>query len=168
MREKIAGWIFGITSSLFGVIIFYHTRLYAQSAISLYYAAIGIYGWIYWMKAKERNEHIHRWKISTHLILIILFGMLSVVCYYLFKKYTDASNPLADSFITVFGFLASIKEARKILSSWIYWFAINLASAWLYYGQGLLVYTILMIVYAGICIPGYLSWLKIYRLNKIS
>lgn len=163
MREKIAGWFFGIAASVLSMVVFYETRLYAQSVISIYYAAVGVYGWIYWVKAKQQDKHIQVWKIRTHLIFITMFIGISLGCYFLFKKYTDASMPLLDSFLTAFGLLASIKEARKILTSWIYWLVINLFSGWLYYTQGLYFYAVLMIVYAGICIPGYLSWLTIYR-----
>ena len=166
MREKILGWIFGIMSSLISIVLFYHTKLYAQSLISIYYAVIGVYGWIYWYNAQQKNEHVNKWNPLDHFKYIGLFALLSLIVYGFFVKYTDASMPLLDSFITSFGFLASIKEARKILSSWIYWFVINILSAILYYSQGLNVYALLMIVYAGICIPGYFSWLALYKQSK--
>lgn len=162
MREKISGWYFGILASLLSIILFYHTRLYAQSLISIYYAGVGVYGLLYWIQAKKRDEHIHRWNAKHHVLFISLFTLISFITYFLMKYYTDASSPMLDAFLTAFGLLASIKEARKILSSWVYWFIINLGSAWLYFSQDLMVYAVLMVVYAGICIPGYLSWLKIY------
>lgn len=168
MREKISGWAFGIASSVLSIILFYETKLYAQAAISVYYAAVGVYGWVYWIKAKQRDEHIHKWEIKLHALAIALFTILSLCTAYLFKNYTDSASPYLDSFLTLFGLLASIKEARKILTSWIYWLVINVFSAWLYYTQGMNFYAILMIVYAGICIPGYLSWLKIYKTKSIS
>ncbi|MFA6261882.1 MAG: nicotinamide riboside transporter PnuC [Bacteroidia bacterium] len=167
MREKIAGWYFGILASVLSIILFYHTRLYAQSLISIYYAGVGVYGLIYWIRAKQRHEHIHRWNAMSHIKFIALFTLISCITYFLMKTYTDASSPMLDAFLTAFGLLASIKEARKILSSWVYWFIINLGSAWLYYSQDLTVYAILMVVYAGICIPGYLSWLKIYKTHPV-
>lgn len=163
MREKTIGWLFGIIASLLGIVLFYHTKIYAQALISLYYAAIGVYGWIYWKKAQERNEHIHRWEGSMHVKVMAAFVVLSLGCAWLFKTYTDSTNPVLDSFVTLFGLLASLKEARKILSSWLYWGVINLASAVLYAGEELYVYAVLMVVYAAICIPGYLSWKNIYK-----
>jgi len=165
MKEKITGWAFGILASVLSVIVFYESKLYAQSIISIYYATIGVYGWIYWQKANKRNEHISRWSLHQHLIYISLFSFISLLSYFLFSKYTDASRPMLDSFLTIFGFLASIKEARKILSSWIYWFVINIFSAFLYYSQDLTIYALLMVLYTFICIPGYLSWKKIYLKN---
>jgi len=166
IREKILGWVFGIVSSILGVILFFETKLYAQAIISIYYAGVGVYGWYYWVKAKQRDEHIHIWSIRQHLIYIAVFTVISIGCAYLFETYTDSSSPYLDSFITVFGLLASLKEARKILTSWVYWFILNMLSVWLYFSQHLEVYAVLMIVYAGICIPGYLNWKRIYNENK--
>jgi nicotinamide mononucleotide transporter len=166
MREKSIGWWFGIASSLTGVFIFYHTRIYAQALISVYFAAVGVYGLWYWKKAEKREEHIHAWPPLYHVYAIVLFSLLALVSAYFFRTYTASASPMFDSFITLFGLLASIKEARKILTSWVYWFVINAASVVLYYQQGLTYYAWLMIVYTFICVPGYLNWLRIYKQNR--
>lgn len=163
MREKSIGWFFGIASSLLGIILFIESKIYAQAIISVYYAGIGIYGWMYWKKAEQRNEHIHKWKPQQHLAFISLFVLLSLLSSFAFQKYTDSQNPYLDSFVTLFGFLASIKEARKILTSWIYWFVINVCSVVLYFNQHLYFYAGIMVLYALICVPGYLNWKKIYE-----
>jgi nicotinamide mononucleotide transporter len=162
MREKTIGWLFGILSSLLGIVLFFETRLYAQALISIYYAAIGVYSWYYWLRADKRDEHIHRWKLRQHLSWIALFCILSLASAFFFERYTDSSSPYLDSFLTLFGFLASVKEARKIMTSWIYWLVINAFSVLLYFNQELYFYAAMMIVYAVICIPGYLSWRRIY------
>lgn len=163
MREKSAGWWFGIASSLIGAFIFFQTRIYAQALISIYFAGVGVYGLWYWKKAEQRDEHIHAWPFMYHVYAIVLFTILSLASAWLFRRYTDSPSPLFDSFVTLFGLLASIKEARKILSSWIYWFVINAASGVLYYQQGLTPYAWLMVVYTFICVPGYLNWWRIYK-----
>ena len=162
MKEKISGWAFGILSSIFSMILFYDSRLYAQSTISLYYTFIGIYGWVYWYKAKQKDEHIKVWNWKMHIIACLCFTFLSLTAAWFFKHYTNSGSPYLDSFITLFGFLASIKEARKILSSWVYWFVLNFLSCWLYYSSHLYFYSVMMVIYSGICIPGYLNWKKIY------
>ncbi|MES2780624.1 MAG: nicotinamide riboside transporter PnuC [Bacteroidota bacterium] len=166
IREKSIGWFFGIASSILGIILFIESKIYAQAIISVYYAGIGVYGWLYWKKAEQRNEHIHKWKPIQHFMYAGLFVLLSLLSAYLFETYTDSQNPYLDSFVTLFGFLASIKEARKILTSWVYWFGINAFSVVLYYNQHLYFYSGMMVLYALICIPGYLNWKKIYNQNQ--
>lgn len=166
MKEKKIGWWFGIVASFLSILIFYQTQLYAQAMISVYFAGIGFYGLWYWEKAQAKGIHIQLWKTKTHFIYIILFIALALGSSFLFQRYTDSANPILDSFITSFGLLASIKEARKVLTSWIYWFFINVGSVVLYYKQGLFYYSAIMLVYAIICIPGYLNWLRIYNTNN--
>lgn len=163
MREKSLGWYFGIASSLIGVYIFYETKIYGQAVISIYFAGVGVYGLWYWNKAEKRDEHINKWPPVYHVYAIIIFSILSVVSSYFFMEYTDSKSPYLDSFITLFGLLASIKEARKILTSWVYWFVINGVSVVLYYQQGLSYYAWMMVVYTFICIPGFLNWYRIYK-----
>jgi nicotinamide mononucleotide transporter len=166
IREQKVGWLFGILASVAGMVLFAHSKLYAQSVISIYYAGIGVYGWVYWSRAEKRNEHIHNWRLKYHAWAILLCVGLSILCSWVFITYTDSSSPLFDSVVTVFGLLASIKEARKILTSWVYWFFINIASGILYYQQQLYIYAALMLVYALICIPGYINWFRIYRHHR--
>jgi nicotinamide mononucleotide transporter len=163
MKEKKWGWWFGIASSIIGVYLFYKSNTYGQALISLYYAGVGMYGFWYWSKAEKRDEHINRWKFNYHIYAIVLFGLISVLTGLLLQKYTSSTNTYLDAFVTIFGLLASLKEARKILSSWVYWFLINAASVLLYYQQGLTYYAWMMVIYTLICIPGYLNWLRIYK-----
>lgn len=165
MREKPIGWLFGIASSLLGILLFFETKIYAQAIISIYYAGIGIYGWFYWKKAEQRNEHIHTWSFRQHLLMLFCFTLISLGSAFLFETYTDSKSPYLDSFLTLFGVLASVKEARKILTSWVYWFVINSFTVILYFNQELYFYAGTMVVYAIICIPGYLSWRRIYLQN---
>lgn len=162
MKEKTIGWIFGIIASFMGVAIFYHSKIYAQSLISIYYAGIGIYGYFFWKNAQKKELNIRVWTIKQHGFYLLIFTFLSLISAYLFKQYTDSSSPYLDSFLTLFGFLASFKEARKILTGWVYWFVINAVSVILFYDQQLYYYSALMVVYAIICIPGYLNWRKTY------
>lgn len=167
MREQRLGWLFGIASAVLGSVVLLDKKLYAQSAIQLYFVAIGIYGWLYWSKAAKRNEHIHKWPLANHAWAIAVCTLVSFLVARFFIAYTDSPFPILDSTLTVFGLLASIKEARKILSSWLYWLVINIGSAVLYYQQQLQVYAVLMAVYAIICIPGYISWLRIYKQDRL-
>jgi nicotinamide mononucleotide transporter len=166
MKENKTGWLLGIASSCISVWLFYQTQLFAQAIISVYFALVGIYGYWYWHRAEKHHEHIHIWPVHFHPIAIITIAVIGFPLASIFAAYTKSASPVLDTLVTVSGFIASIKEARKILSSWLYWFIINLASAWLYYTQHLNYYAILMVVYAGICIPGYISWHRIYQAQK--
>ena len=84
------------------------------------------------------------------------------------STYTDADKPFADSTSTIFSFLASYMEAHRILSSWIYWIAINLFTIWLYLDKGFQLYAGLMVIYFLLSVAGYLQWRKDYNRQTTS
>lgn len=76
------------------------------------------------------------------------------------QLHTDSPRPYFDASLTVFGFSATILEARKILSAWIYWFIINGASIVLMIDRKMPLYAGLSLVMTLLCIKGYLDWKK--------
>jgi len=165
--ENIWCWIFGIVGSLITVFLYFHTKLYLESILNVYYIWAGFYGWWYWNKAKEKttekaNVPVVAWQPSYHFVNIVLCLSISVSVGVLMKKYTDSPRPYIDATMAVFSFSATYLEARKVLSAWIYWFVINGASIILQFDRGLNIYAYLSIVYTVMSIVGYLQWKKSY------
>ena len=159
IRENIWCWGFGIFSAAISIYIYYCSTLYAESFLAIYYVFIGIYGYIHWRQRKQPPP-IATWEVRQHYYAIGLGVLLSLGLYLILKNFTPATHPFADSFIAVFGFIASYKEARKILSGWLYWIAINTASAGLFYQRALYFYAALALGYAILSIWGYIDWRK--------
>jgi nicotinamide mononucleotide transporter len=44
------------------------------------------------------------------------------------------------------------------LENWLYWIVVDGLAAYLYFTQGLLVTTILFVIYLGIVVRGYFVW----------
>ncbi len=160
-RENIWCWIFGILSSALSIYLFFLSKLYAESILYFYYVIAGIYGWYAWHKRKGQNElKISTWKISHHLLAIVLGIALSLLLAWILKTYTDAQMPLVDAHTTIFSFIATYMVTRKKLENWLYWIVIDTVSVGLYASRGLYLYAFLMIIYTIIAISGYLSWRK--------
>ena len=81
------------------------------------------------------------------------------------NTYTDADKPYFDATTSIFSYFASYLEAKKILSSWIYWIVINLFTIGLYHTKDLSFYSGLMVVYLGMSVVGYMKWKKEYQLQ---
>ncbi|WP_428616935.1 nicotinamide mononucleotide transporter, partial [Shewanella sp.] len=48
--------------------------------------------------------------------------------------------------------------ARKVLENWLYWVVIDLVSIYLYLNKGLMLTSLLFILYVGMAIGGYFLW----------
>ena len=168
IRENISCWIFGIIGSLITVFLYFHTKLYLESLLNVYYIWAGFYGWWYWDKTKKKNAEnatvpVVTWKPHYHLVNIVLCLAISTGVGYLMQRHTDSPRPYIDAAMAVFSFSATYLEARKVLSAWTYWFVINGASIVLQLDRGLHLYMYLSIVYTVMSIVGYLQWKKTFN-----
>lgn len=167
IRENIWCWLFGILSSAISIVILYHSTLYAEAILAIYYIVIGFYGWYVWNKKVNSTITIGIWKTRQHLFALVVGSIISLLLGSLLLKFTPATNPFLDAFIAIFSFIAAYKEARKILSGWLYWFIINGLSVALFFQRSLDYYAVLAAVYTLMSVWGYMDWRKKYTTNQL-
>ncbi len=166
IKENIWCWIFGIVGSLITVIVFFETKLYLEAGLNAYYVLAGFYGWYFWKQNRaggKKTPPVVEWKALAHILNIIICTLAILLIGNFMANYTDSPRPYFDTSITVFGISATILEARKILSGWIYWFFINGFSIWLQYDREIYFYALLSAFYTVMCIKGYMEWRKSYK-----
>ena len=168
IKEKIACWIFGILSSAISIYLFYSIQLYSEAILYFYYVLIGIYGfWLWSTQGVEKKSFlITDFKLRSHLITIVIGIVLSFSLGYSFDYLTDASSPYLDSFTTIFSFIASYLQAKKILSSFLYWIVINAATLYLYLHKELEFYFFLTVVYFIFSFVGFITWQRKMALQR--
>ncbi len=161
IKENKICWIFGVVSSLVSIILFYKTRLYAESILYIYYVIIGIYGyWLWDKKQDEESLEVTDVKPYSHVVILVSGFILSYTLGYIFSNYTNALNPYLDATTTIFSFMASYLEAKKKLSGWLYWIIINLTTVFLYFSRSLDYYAGLTVIYTVFSFVGYYKWRK--------
>lgn len=167
VRENIWCWICGIIASAITVYLYIHVTLYLEAGLNFYYILAGFYGWIYWSRHKNKSTNesnaktpILTWKPQHHMISILTCGMLSVLLGYIMHNHTDSERPYIDAAITVFSFVATYMEAKKVLSTWYYWFILNAASVFLQIDRELYFFAALSVFYTGMCVYGFIRWRK--------
>src|SRR5690606_3989692 len=165
IRENIWCWIFGILASAITVYLYFHVTLYLEAGLNIYYILAGIYGWNYWHQNEESisgkmNVPIRTWRPNNHVIAIVVSGILSILLGTIMHKYTDSERPFIDAIITVFSFVATYMEAKKVLSTWYYWFFLNAASIFLQIDRELYFFAALSVFYTVMSIYGFKRWKK--------
>lgn len=159
IKQNIWCWPLSIVSGLLSIYLFLESKLYSESILYGYFVLISIYGWWNWSRPKNPLK-ITTWKPLYHLVTVLIGIALSLGLGYTFITYTDADKPYFDATTTMFSFIASILEARKILSAWIYWIIINGVTVGLYFSKSLDIYAGLMVIYFVMSIVGYREWRK--------
>ena len=170
IKEHVLTFPIGMLYASVTVIVVARALLYADVVLNLYYVVMNAYGLYYWvyggkqLRASQGELLPQRLARSTliRLLGIILIG--SVVMGFYFARYTQAEMAYVDSLTTVASFVAMWMSARKLLSSWVAWFVIDVMQIGLYIvkgmnaNSGLFLYAGLYGVYLLMAIYGWLQW----------
>ena len=155
--------------SIFYVVIFFHSKFYADAAIYLYYIGANTYGLYQWTRSRKKaivEKGITTELPITHLpakrILPLAFVtfVLWMILYGILRAVTDSPIPLGDAFTTAVSIVATWMLAQKYLEQWLLWIVVNIVSTILYFWKGLYPTGVLFIVYVIVAVLGYLRWRK--------
>lgn len=158
-QKKISAWFFAIIGSCATIYLCLIANYYLETLLSVFYVIMGVWGWLNWnKKSNEAETKIIQWKLSYHIINIILSGLLTILIGYIFSVYTNQSQPYLDAFTTVFSLAATFMVTQKVLENWLYWIVIDIVSIQLYASKDYFMLAALMAFYSILAIYGYFNW----------
>ena len=164
--QNILCWAAALISVLIYLVIFFDARLYMESVLQIFYAAMAVYGWYQWKYGGDEHEglRIVTWRPRKHAIVIVAIVFLAALFGRLLSA-TDAAFPYLDSLTTVAAVVATYMVARKVLENWIYWFAIDGLSVYLYASRDLYLTAGLFILYLVMIVIGFRVWWRDWQLE---
>jgi nicotinamide mononucleotide transporter len=163
IKQRVSLWFYGIISSLFYILVFFQSKLYADMSLQFYYVIISIYGWINWKKGNtESGEELPATRITKKYILIsiIATGIIYFIYYIILAKFTDSTIPKSDAFVGALSIIGTWMLAKKFIENWLVWFATDALCVGLYIYKGLYPTVILFIIYTVMAAVGYWQWKK--------
>lgn len=165
MQEKISCWYAAFASTSIYLFLFWDVNLLMESALQVFYLVMAVYGWWQWRhhRDQQRDLHIHRWPLRTHLLVFAVVGALTLVMGYILETTTSAALPYLDSFTTWGAVVTTYMVTRKVLENWIYWFVIDGVSIYLYLDRELYLTALLFFIYVILVVIGFFQWLAIYN-----
>lgn len=176
IKENILTWPFGIIYTIVSLYVFWKARLYGDLLLHVFYLVLNIYGWVYWVKGKNKanQEEVPVTSLKLKPALIIL-GVTGVMVYVFGKFLIEipnwfdgveaASLPYWDSATSMLSVTAMWLTARKKIDNWYYWFGIDILATGVYFYKELYFYSVLYLVYIAMALAGYLAWKKSQNLN---
>lgn len=173
VRQNIWCWIFGIVASIITVVMFYHSKIYMEALLNVYYVGVGCYGWYYWATAgksggeqsTEQKAPVSLWSSRTHILTFLAAAVLGIGIGLVMQHYTDAPRPYLDATLASFSALTTIMQARKVYTCWLYWIGINASLVGLQIDRGIYLYAALSAFYVIMSVSGFLKWQRDYRLQ---
>lgn len=169
IRESLWCWPAAFVASVLSVVVLYEARLFSESALNVFYAAMAVYGWYQWRFGRRPNVppsgrlRIAKWPWRLHAVAIFGCLVVSVAVGAVMSGYTTAAFPYLDAFVTVSSVLTTYMVARKILENWVYWLVIDSLSLYLYVARGLYGYAALFALYLVLVVIGWYRWRRDWR-----
>jgi nicotinamide mononucleotide transporter len=167
IRQHILTWPTGLFTSLLYCFVFFQSGFYADMGLQVYYVAISIYGWYFWLKGGKKDAVASQKQAPVRKApqKILIYSLLATIVIYagllfILLNFTDSTVPYMDSLTTALSITATWMLAKKYIEHWLIWIFVDSVSAGLYVYKGLWPTVILFVVYTLMAVLGYLEWKK--------
>lgn len=162
-RQWLWSWPVGIVNNVAFFILFAGTGLYGNAALQVVFAAIAVYGWINWLRGADGSSAtndlaVTRTSLRGAAAMLGVIAIGTAVAAYALSAGTDSSAAIPDGFILVASLGATFWQARKVIQHWWVWIVVDVVSIPLYISRGLLLTSLLYVVFLCLCIYGLVGW----------
>jgi nicotinamide mononucleotide transporter len=163
VRQNILCWAAALVSTLLSLVLFYDARLYPETALQVFYAAMAVYGWWQWRHGGRPGERAEKdlpvsiWPLRYHAFAIG-GSIAAALALGTALSRTNAAFPYLDSFTSVGAVITTYMVAKKILENWVYWLVIDGITRYIYWQRSLYLYAALFVVYLVLVVIGFYRW----------
>ena len=161
-KASVWMWVVGFVMQSLGIVLYYQKGLYADCGMEFYYLAMTVYGFIAWMRHKQKTADLPIRHMPKRMALIWL-GVATAVwaaIYFLLSRFTNSTVPVLDAFTTALSIVGIWALARKYLEQWFVWIVVDVVTCGLYYYKDIPFKASLYALYVVIAVFGYLKWRK--------
>jgi nicotinamide mononucleotide transporter len=166
-KEDILVYPTGLINTIVYVWLSFHSSLFGEASVNLYYTVLSIYGWILWAKKDQQQQvilHITPSSGKELLQQFAFFGTGYVIMFFaltfLKHGFAPMAIPWADSFASATAYTGMWLMTKKKLESWYWWIATNAASIPLYFVKHYVFTSVYYLILLGLAIAGLLEWNK--------
>jgi nicotinamide mononucleotide transporter len=157
--QHLSCWLAAFISSVLYVWVFFRARLYMESVLNVYYAAMAVYGFWQWRRGRRGGAlAVNRWPISRHVLAALGMVAISCVSYFFLRRYTPAAWPFVDSMVAWSSVYTTFLVARKVYENWHWWLLIDSVSVYLSYTRHLYATMLLFTLYLILIMIGMREW----------
>ncbi len=159
-------WLYptGIVGTVLSIYVMFNAKLYAESALNMYYFIMSVYGWWRWHKNKENKSAVAismndrtDWLITA---AIVVLGWVAL--YFVLSTLTDSDVPMLDAIVSSAAWAGMWLLARHKVQNWILLNISNAIAIPLLIYKGLAFYAILTLFLFIVAVFGYFRWKRLY------
>ena len=161
-KANVWMWVVGFFMQSLGIVLYYQKGLYADCGMEFYYLAMTIYGFVAWMRHKQKTADLpirHMPQNTAFAWIGIGLGAWLVI-YLILTNFTNSTVPVADAFTTAFSIVGIWALARKYLEQWFVWIVVDVVTSVLYFHKDIPFKASLYALYVVIAVLGYFKGRK--------
>ena len=159
IKQRRSCWGAAFLSSCLYVWILSGARLYMESALQAFYAAMAVYGYWQWTRGGGGGGvRLSRWSLQPNVMGLAAVVAASLVSSFFLRRFTPAAWPFVDSMVTWASVFATVLVARKVYENWYWWLAIDALSLCLCFNRHLYLTTVLFGFYLIMIVAGMREW----------
>ena len=152
-------------------VYFFQTNppLYADSLLNVYYFIMSVYGWYNWVQKKDDTQYSFpiSWCTKKELGFGIgFFVFFWAVIYVVLIKLTNSNTPILDSLVSASAVTAMWWMAKRKIENWIAWIFSNIIAIPLNFYKGLMLFTLMYVLFLVLAWWGYIAWKKKFNTAK--
>ena len=138
-RNSIHTWWTGIVGCVLFGIVFFLSRLYADTLLQLFFIGTSAMGWRQWLVGGVDRKALPVTREAWSRIILVMVAAIAVaVGYgYILWRFTDAFAPFVDSLILTLSVTAQLLLMYRKYESWWFWLLVNTLSVALFSVRGL-------------------------------
>jgi nicotinamide mononucleotide transporter len=159
IRQRLGCWLAAFVSSCLYVWVLFGARLYMESMLNGFYAAMAVYGYWQWTRGPDQMPlRVTRWPWRRNAVGLLAVVSLSAVSSVFLRRFTAAAWPFVDSLVTWSSVFATFLVARKVYENWHWWLIIDSVSFCLCLSRRLYLTMLLFGLYLLMIVVGMREW----------
>ena len=161
-KASVWMWVVGFVMQSLGIVLYYQKGLYADCGMEFYYLAMTVYGFVAWMRHKQKTADLPIRHMPKNMAVVWVVAGLAiwVLIYFVLSRFTNSNVPVADAFTTALSIVGIWALARKYLEQWFVWIVVDIVTSALYFYKDIPFKASLYALYVVIAVFGYFKWRK--------
>ncbi|MBC7948111.1 MAG: nicotinamide mononucleotide transporter [Chitinophagaceae bacterium] len=158
--------IIGVLLAAYVYFFMVHPPLYADACLNIYYFLMSMYGWYNWVQKKDATQYTYPISWCNKKELLIGFGFFAffwAVIYWVLIGMTDSNTPVLDSLVSSTAITAMWWMAKRKIENWLAWIVSNIVAIPLNFYKGLMLFTLMYVLFLLMAWWGYVEWKKRWR-----
>jgi nicotinamide mononucleotide transporter len=138
-RNSVHTWWTGIVGCVLFGIVFFLSRLYADTLLQLFFIGTSAVGWWQWLLGGDHRKGLPITREPWFRIVLAVFAAILVGAGYgyVLWRFTDAFAPFVDALILTLSVAAQLLLMNRKYESWWFWLTVNTLSVALFCVRGL-------------------------------